>query len=240
MYKKLAIALFVASVFAFPALCVESQESVISTEATVNKEVTPDTAILRFYVENSGVNLTAIKEKNDKTVNDAIAAIKANLASNESIKTIAFNIRNVYSYRDKVRVFQKYEVTNGFEVKLKDLDKVSKIINLAMLKGVKNVSNINFIVEDTEKVCNQMMADAVKIGKNRINHIANAASATLSKPKSIQPYCSLSSSHRPAKSRNYTLNAMADSVQAQSGNYETIEAGTINASASVNMVYYLK
>lgn len=241
MYKKFAITLFCASVISIPAFCAECQESTITTEASINREVSPDTAKIRFNVENSGLNLTSLKEKNDKIVNDAIKAIKAILNENESIKTIAFNVRNVYSYKDKVRVFQKYEVSNGFEVKLKDLDKVSKVINLAMENGVKNVNNVNFSVENSEQVCNEMMAEAVKMSKTRVQHLASAAGTTLDKVKSINPYCSLSSSHvQPRMNKVYMANASMDSVASGAPELETIEPGTINARASVNMVYYLK
>lgn len=241
MFKKFAIALLCASAISMPAICADCNESIISTDASINREVAPDTAKIRFMVENSGLNLTSIKEKNDKIVNDAIKAIKAILNTDESIKTIAFNVRNIYSYKDKVRVFQKYEVSNGFEVKIKDLDKVSKIINIAMENGVKNVNNVNFIVEDTENVCNEMMAEAVKIGKSRVQHLANAAGTTLDKVKSINPYCSLSSSHTVVRpSKVYMSNHGVDSVATEDASMEAIEPGTINAKASVNMVYYLK
>ena len=241
MFKKFTVALFCAGLIALPTFSADYQESIITTEASINREVAPDTAKIRFMVENSGLNLTSIKEKNDKIVNDAIKAIKAVLNSDESIKTIAFNVRNIYSYKDKVRVFQKYEVSNGFEVKLKDLDKVSKVINLAMDNGVKNVGSVNFVVENSENICNEMMAQAVKIGKNRVQHLASAAGTTLDKVKSINPYCSLSSGHVQTKSsRAYMANAAMDSVASEGASLETIEPGTINARASVNMVYYLK
>ena len=157
MFKKFAIALIVFS-FASIAFCSnEVQESIINTEATVNQEIMPDTAKIRFTVENSGLNIADLKDKNDKVVSSAMNAIKATLAQNEQIKTIAFNVRNIYSQKDKITVFQKYEVINSFEVKLKDLDKISKIINLAMQHGVKNVSNVSFIVENNENICNQMI-----------------------------------------------------------------------------------
>ena len=244
MFKRVFLTVFAVSLLFCPVLadnCSKCDESIISTDATVNREITPDTAKIRFTVENSGLNLANLKEKNDKIVNDAIGAIKKELNQTESIKTVNFSVRNVYSYKDKVRVFQKYEVQNGFEVKLKDLDKVSKIINLAMEHGVKNVSGVNFIVENSENICNEMMAEAVKIGKNRIQYIANAAGTTIDKLKSINPYCSLSSSHVQSKSfRVNSTNAMMDSVAQGSNSLDTIEAGTINARANVNMVYYLK
>jgi len=242
MIKNLAVTLFFVSVLLAPAFSQECcSESLINTEATINQEIAPDTAKIRFQVENSGLNLSNLKEKNDKIVNSAISAIKTQLNQNESIKTIAFSIRNVYSYKDKVRVFQKYVVTNGFEVKLKDLDKVSKIINLAMENDVKNVSGVNFSIENSENICNKMMADAVKIAKNRAQHLTQAAGSQIDKVKSINPYCSLSSSNtRSVSNKVYMANAMMDSASGEESMLETIEPGTINARASVNMTYYLK
>lgn len=242
MIKKLAVTLLffsVATASALTACECKNNTSTITTEATINQEIAPDTAKIRFFVENSGINLKDLKDKNDKIVNDAIVAIKTKLNINESIKTIAFSVSNVYSYKNKVRIFDKYQVRNGFEVKLKDLDKVSTIINLAMEKGVKNVGNVNFIVEDTESICNNMMAEAVKIGKTRIEILAKAAGSILDKPSSINPYCSLSPSHVQPR-MNKLMTSFDSAGTSEAVQMDTIEPGTINARASVNMVYYLK
>ena len=84
------------------------------------------------------------------------------------------------------------------------------------------------------------MADAIKMGKKRIQHLATAAGTSIDKAKSINPYCSLSSSHtQPRFNKTYT-NAISDSVASEGAGLETIEPGTINVKASVNMMYYLK
>ena len=163
MFKKIVLALFLCVVLNPVVIAQECCEhSLINTEASINNEIEPDTAKIRFSVQNSGLNLDSIKEKNDKTVSDAINAIKANLNANESIKTTSFNVRNIYSYKDKVRVFQKYEVTNSFEVKIKDLTKISKIINLAMASGVKNVNGVDFLIEKLSF----LISDAIKSDAN--------------------------------------------------------------------------
>lgn len=240
MFKKLALTLFVSGCVMLPVFCADSQESVISTDASVNREIAPDTARIRFYVENSGLNLSDLKAKNDKIVNAAVAAIKAKLGENEQIKTIAFNVRNIYSYKDKVRVFQKYEVQNGFEVKLKDMDKISQIINLAMDNGVKNVSGLNFSVENSESICNEMMAESIQIAKSRAQYLAKSAGVSLDKVKNINPYCSLSAGHVQYKTMAYSANSARGAMADGAVETEAIEPGTINARASVNMSYYLK
>ena len=241
MFKKFALTVLFASLVAMPAICSEVKESTISTEASINREITPDTARIRFYVENTGLNLADLKQKNDKIVNDAIASIKKLLNPDEKIKTIAFSVSNIYSYKEKIRVFQKYQVTNGFEVKLKDLDKISQVINIGMDKGIKRIGGVDFSVEDTETVCNEMMAEAIKIGKSRVEYLSSAAGTSLDKVKNIHPYCSLSSSHvaQNRVMKSYMANASMDSM-AEGATLETIEPGTINARANVNLTYYLK
>lgn len=243
MFKKIC-ALLVMSALIVPCAIAANeyvQESILSVEGTVNTDLEPDTAKIRFFVENSGTNLADIKQKNDKTTNTAINAIKQKLNSDESIKTIAFRVNNIYGYKDKVRVFQKYEVVNGFEVKLKDLSKVSEIIKIAMDNGVKRVDNLSFYIENTEQQCNELIKQATTIAKNRAATVALAAGSTLTKPKSINPYCSLTSNFINRRVfANAMMKSSADAAMAEGETVDTIEPGTISARASVNITYYLK
>jgi len=240
MHKIFAILIIFGIMTANTSIAAEIQESTISVDASINTELEPDTAKIKFYVENSGTNLNDIKAKNDKIVNNAINEIKKKLNDKENIKTIAFRVNNIYSYKDKIRIFQKYEVTNGFEVKLKDLNKISEIIKIAMDNGIKRIDNLNFYLENTENACNELMKQATQIAKNRANVVSNAAGVQILKPKSINPYCSLNSNF---VNRQVFANAMMKSSGMDGAAEEAmdvIEPGTINARASINMIYYLK
>ncbi len=241
MSKKLCTLLLAMTLLVpFGAIAAEVHESTISVESSMNTEFAPDTVKIRFYIENSGVNVQEVKEKNDKIANTAINEIKKQLKDTESIKTVAFRVNSVYSYKDKVRIFQKYEVRNGFEVKLKDLSKITKIVNIALNSGVKNVESVNFSIENGEQVCNELMAKSISTAKARAQYLAQSAGTTLDKVKTINPYCSLNNSYIQPR---YLMNASAKSVQAEdsmAGGIESIEPGAINVRASVNMTYYLK
>ena len=186
MFQKLSLSLltvFFLSSFAYGVECDCKEYSTISVNTTLNEDVTPDTAKIKFYVTNTGLKINDIKEKNDKVVNEAITAIKAKLGTNEQIKTITYSIRNIYSYKDKIRIFQKYEVKNGFEVKLKDLSKISEIIKIATNSGIEEVSNINFYIEDTEAICNSMLKSVSAMAKTRAQNVAGASGEILGKAK---------------------------------------------------------
>ena len=136
----------------------------------------------------------------------------------------------------------KYEVKNGFEVKLKDLSKISEIIQIAMDSGVKNIGQLNFSVENGENICNDLMSKATKSAKNRAQIIAQAAGVQLDKPKSINPYCSLSNNFVQPRYLNSSAKASfgAMDMAAPESVVESIEPGSVNVRASVNMTYYLK
>lgn len=239
MNKKLALfALLITFLgFNFNTL---AQESTLSTEAVINQDVSPDTAKIRLYVENTGSNIEDIKQKNDKTVNDVISKIKQKLSPNESVKTIAFRVNSVYSNKEKSSLFQKYQVTNGFEVKLKDLNKVSKIIKIALDNGVTMVDRVDFSIEDGEKVCNELMTSVISMAKNRALTVAKASGNELLKVKNINPYCSLTTNYVQPRFLNSSLAKTADMASSGGSMLETINPGTISARASVNMTYYLK
>ena len=239
MMRKLFLAAFGFLALSVPVMSF-AQESTISSDISINKQGLPDTVTITFYVVNSGGNIKDIKEKNDKTVNNVISLIKARLKEGESIRTIAYRINNIYSYKDKVRIFQKYEVSNGFEVKLKDLDKISEIIDLATKNDVKNVQTIVFSLEDANNTCNSLMAQALKLAQSRAQYIAKSGGLELLKPKSISPYCSVSSnSTTPRMYANASFKAEGTSYDTANV-VESIEPGVLDARANVNMVYYLK
>lgn len=243
MFKKLALSIVLCASLYLPLFAEEVKfEPVIYSQGTFSDEVAPDTARIKFYITNTGLNVSDIKEKNDKIVNDATTKIKAKLTNKEQIKTIAYSVRSVYSYKDKIRIFQKYEVKNGFEVKLKDLSKISEIIKIATDAGIKEVGQLNFALEDSEEVCNKMLAQSAKMAQKRALTIANALGEQLGKAKEINPSCSLDSS-RVMRSKVYanSFGAMTDSVNASENTViDVIEPGSLNVRSSVNITYYLK
>ena len=235
MFKKIFVILI--SLFFIPAFA--DMESTVSVDTRISKSYTPDTVKITFYVENSGLNISDIKQKNDKIVNDATTKLKSKLNTNETITTIAYSINNIYSYKDKVRIFQKYEVKNGFEVKLKDLNKVSEVIKIATDAGVNRVDNLNFYLENNEKNCNDLLIQATKNAKARAEIVAAAAGSSVLKVKSINPYCNTNSS-TPRVFYNKMMLSSSDAMGESAPAPQVIEAGSINISASVNMTYYLK
>ena len=82
------------------------------------------------------------------------------------------------------------------------------------------------------------MAKAIKTARTRVEYLANAAGSGISKIKSINPYCSQNSSYvQPRYLTNSAMKSAGASMEDSA--IESIEPGTINVRAGVNMVYYL-
>ena len=181
---KKMLSIFILTLALVAPTFANEMESVLNVSSTFEKEYTPDTAKVTFSLTNSGLDIKNIKEKNDKTIANVISLIKKELSEKETIKTTKYSINPIYSYKDKTRVFQKYEVTNGFEVKLKDISKISNIIKLATDNGIKNVGNIQFYIEDKNKISDESIKEAIKMAKARANVISSASGAQILKIKS--------------------------------------------------------
>ena len=68
--KLKAIVLFLFTIFVLnPVFANQIQESIINVDMQAKKEVAPDTAVIRFFVENSGINLADLKAKANSELN---------------------------------------------------------------------------------------------------------------------------------------------------------------------------
>lgn len=238
--KKLLTSLFLAICLICPCMALEN-ESVLSVSSTFEKDYTPDTAKVSLSLTNSGMSIKDIKEKNDKTIVEVMALIKKELGQNETIKTTKYSVNPVYSYKNNTRIFQRYEVTNGFEVKLKDITKISNIIKVATDNGIKNVGDIRFYIEDKEKISNEAIQEAIKMAKARANVISSAAGVQILKIKSINVRTSLDNSYSAVRylaSSNLMYKSM-DAAASETVS-QPIEAGDIRVNATANIDYYLK
>ena len=216
------------------------QVSTLNVDTSLTSDIHPDVAFISFKVVNQGLNIQELKDKNDKIANKAINDIKAKLGNDETIKTTAYRINNIYTNKDKVSIFQKYEVVNSFEVKLKDFSKISQIIQLATDAGAKKVDYVRFAIDNTQNVCNELLAKTTKNAKDRAKIIADSLEAQILKVKSVNPYCSLDSGYSQIIHRNFKAMNASDTNTESKPVIESIEPGTVNVKTSVNLIYYLK
>lgn len=143
---------------------------------------------------NMGVAVTArtVAEARDQAADAAQAVItsaKQNGVDEKDIKTMNLNISPQYNYPGNggQPTITGYTVTNIVDVKVKDLDTFSKIIDDATKAGGDNVrvNGIRFDVDDNAAALEQAREAAMADAKKKADQLAKLGDVTLGKPIAI-------------------------------------------------------
>lgn len=243
--KKFLSTLVVASLLGTMAVyAAEVEKGYISANASATKEFAPNVASVVFYINTEDKDLEHATKTNKETTERALNAVKSMLDLNagDTIQSVNFSAAPHYSNKNNIPIFLYYRVSNGFRVKVKDIQKIGKIMAQGLKNGANRVEDLNFSLDNTESACNSLIGEATKITNTRAKTAANAINSTIIGTKSINVSCSGDESYYP-RYKMYTNRAMdsmpmsTDSVQESA---MPTEAGTIKLRASANAVYFVK
>lgn len=187
---------------------------------------TPDLAILRFGVETTGENLSVIQNENARISQAILKSIKQ--LGITDITTAQYTINKIYDYVDNRQIDKGYAVRNLLEVRLKNVDQVGKVIDVAVANGANIVDLIEFQVSNPDTYYLKALNLAVEDAKQKASSIAD----TLGIIVDLVPRKVTENSTSPIIPRNISL---------REGAFATpIEPGTqqIEASVTLEFEYY--
>lgn len=214
---------------------VEKDMGFVSVNANASKEIVPDTASIRFTVQNSAKDSKSVVASNKENSSKLIGALKPMLAidDNDIIQTKSFILKPNYT-TDKSgnKTFVDYTATNIIYVKTKSIDKVADLIDVAMRNNATGVSDLNFYVENQKQFEGQLAKEALSNAKI----IAELTASTLGqKVKGIR---AVRVNIYPQGS-NGAVYLNAKSTVA-SGASAPIEYGKVKIQAHVDAEFYVK
>lgn len=152
-----------------------SREKTISVTGTATTKVQPDLVNIQFGVETQEKTAKQALEANSALMNAVIAAIKKAGVSESEISTSSLTISPVYDhYEDKTtgRYTQEligYRISNVVNVKTKNLDLATPIIDGAVASGANRVDSVYFTLsEETHlKIKDELIGKAVANAKSK-------------------------------------------------------------------------
>lgn len=217
---------------AFPSNAETDQTNRNTINVTGNGKVSasPDIAYISLGVVTEDKVANTAQQNNAKAMDQIISKIKGLGIAAEDIKTVGYNIYPKYDYiKDTGESnITGYTVNNTVQVTVRDIKKTGNVIDVASANGANITNGISFGLSDYEKYYNQALKSAVTAAKKRAETIAGALSINLKKPVTVTE----NGGSAPVYNyRSYDLKADAASVATP------VEAGTIEVSASVSMVY---
>lgn len=134
----------------------------------------PDVAIVNFGVHTQDLKSQDAVSQNNKIMDTAIKAIKESGVKDEDIQTTLYNLVPQYDYANNQpaplnyppypgkRTFRGYSLDQQIRVKIRNFDKINEILDKATAAGVNTVGELQFTVDDMEKIKSEARSKAIK------------------------------------------------------------------------------
>lgn len=175
----LAAALLVFSV-AGTNLAAAAEPNTIAVSGMAEQEVAPDMA----YID-VGINVRADDAETARTQEAQIASqirralLELAITDNDLQNTSYYLYQEYKVDRNGVRTADKYVLDSSIKVTVKDLDKLSQVIDNVVEAGATNISNITYALSTQNIIQRQLLATAVENARDKAAVVANAGSRTL-------------------------------------------------------------
>lgn len=175
----LAAALLVFSV-AGTNLAAAAEPNTIAVSGMAEQDVAPDMA----YVD-VGINVRADDAETARTQEAQIAsqirrALLGLAITDNDLQNTSYYLYQEYKVdRNGVRTADKYVLDSSIKVTVKDLDKLSQVIDNVVEAGATNISNITYALSTQNIIQRQLLATAVENARDKAAVVANAGSRTL-------------------------------------------------------------
>jgi hypothetical protein len=193
----------------------------------------PDIAQLTLGVSKLANTVEQARNDAAASLDAMIKSIRDNGVAKDDIQTLQFNISPEYDYSNGRQLLKGFRVTNVVSVKLRDINKTSKVVDDAVTAGGDNtqVQGISFTIDKPEELQAQAREKAVADAKARAQTLASAAGVTVGDPITI----SETSFQLPAASR-----AIAEDQGKGGAPATPIEPGTLDVTVTVTVTWGIK
>ncbi|MCD6095915.1 MAG: SIMPL domain-containing protein [Thermoprotei archaeon] len=147
----------------------------------------PELVKIRISVVTRADEAASAQESASEKMSNVIRALTNYGIKEDQIKTVFYSLRPVYEYERGKQIFVGYECVNTIEVELEEIDKVGKVIDLAVANGANRVDSLIFTLksETIEKLKSEALKKAVEDARSKAEAVAQAASIELLGPISI-------------------------------------------------------
>ena len=221
-------------------------EHTISFTAEGKVLAKPDIAEITFYVINQGEKAETVQKENNERMQEAVAFVKNQGVKEDDIRTVQYNLSPEYDYNwckaSSVKPYTScppkiigYKLNQGIEVKIRDFDTINTIVGGLSEKGVNQISNVSFIIDDTENYKNEARILALEKVEERAKLLAKKSSIKLGKIIDISEGQGIYPVYMKAE-----MGAVSDSSEDIAVQEAPIEPGTQEITVTLTVTYKLR
>ncbi len=146
---------------------------------------TPDVAYVNLGVDTLNASVSEAVAQANATMEALIAAIEATGVAAEDIQTISFNVYPEDRFDPQTGSStgeRVYRVNNTLNVTVRDIAKVSDVIQAGLNAGATSVNGLSFGIDDTTSLEQEARVKAIENARQRAQNLADALGVTLGAP----------------------------------------------------------
>lgn len=175
----LAAALLVFSV-AGTNLAAAAEPNTIAVSGMAEQEVAPDMAYIDVGINVRADDAETARTQEAQIVSQIRRALLGLAITDNDLQNTSYYLYQEYKVdRNGVRTADKYVLDSSIKVTVKDLDKLSQVIDNVVEAGATNISNITYALSTQNIIQRQLLATAVENARDKAAVVANAGSRTL-------------------------------------------------------------
>lgn len=237
--KWFGLCLLMACCLVVPVAAADSGDvPAITVSGTGSVTTTPDEVIISVGVETTHTDPITAQQENAQKTTAVIDALKGMGIASEDIKTSGYYMYSRTPDDDSPFSGKKevYVVSNTVTVTSNDVESAGEIIDTAVMSGANNVNSVRFTVSDekAQSLRAQALIAAVAQAKADADTLAGALGVTITGVQDVTTY----GSSTPMVYADSMAGGMMESSKAYAPT--PIEAGTLDVTATVNIVYAIQ
>ncbi len=209
-------------------------EHIVQMEGVGRVDAKPDIAVLTFGMMAEDISVSKAQEFNTAGMNAIIKSIKEVGIDEKDLQTINYSAYEKKDWDPDLREYKSgnWIVSQDLSVKVRDVEKVSAVIDVAVKTGVTSVSGPNFQIDDSDDLEAQARELALTDAKNKVDVIANKLGVKIEK---VVGYTEWKENNGPGPMYAYESMGMGGAVKSS----PDIEAGTKEVIMHVSVTYSL-
>jgi len=210
----------------------------VAVTGTAEKTVAPDICYLSFGVETFHKKSASEAYRQNNGVMAAVgAAVKGLGIEAKDIQTASFSIAPQYRHESdsRRRIFDGYRVYHALNVSLRDLNRVSDVLDAAVGAGATEVGQVSFAVENPKQQTEDVRLEAVRAAQAKAQSIAEVLGVKLGRPVSV------SESEPGGWGRYYAqANVMMEEAEVFGGAADVLEPGKFKLTRTVHVTFEIE
>ncbi len=212
----------------------DTAQHTIQMEGVGTVDAKPDIAVLTFGLSAEDVSVSKAQEFNTKGMNAIIKSVKDVGIDEKDMQTIDYSAYEKKDWDPDTRTYKSngWIVSQNLRVKVRDVEKVSGVIDAAVKTGVTSVSGPNFQIDDADALEDEARELALKDAKAKVEIIAKNLGVKIEK---VIGYTEWKEGDGPGPIFAYESLGVGGSAKSA----PDIEAGTKEVTMHVTVTYSL-